>query len=143
MTDILADPSGSRRFIGIELTGPIDVHRRTNYPQLYAQAMTLLDQQVPSWLDAEQTRQLMLSNQQFQLRSPEELYFSECFAAANSEADGQWLTTTTIFDHIRRKAGAALKGGNLQKFGRVLSNIDGLVSRRTKRGTEYLVKVLD
>ena len=143
MTDILADPSGSRRFIGIELTGPIDVHRRTNYPQLYAQAMALLDQQVPSWLDAEQTRQLMLSNQQFQLRSPEELYFSECFAAANSEDEGQWLTTTTIFDHIRRKAGAALKGGNLQKFGRVLSNIDGLVSRRTKRGTEYLVKVLD
>ncbi len=140
VTDILADPSGNRRFIGIELTGPIDVSRRINYPQLYAQAVTLLERGEPYWLDEEQTRMVMESNRQYQLRSPEEMYFSECFVPADSEEDGQWLTTTLIFGHIRRKAGATLKSGNLQKFGRVLSNIDGLPNRRTKRGTEYLVK---
>ena len=143
VTDILADPSGNRRFIGIELTGPIDVSRRINYRQLYAQAVTLLEQGEPYWLDEEQTRMVMESNRQYQLRSPEEMYFSECFVPAGSEDDGQWLTTTVIFDRIRRKAGAALKGGNIQKFGRVLSNIDTLTNRRTKRGTEYLVKQID
>ena len=109
VTDILADPSGNRRFIGIELTGPIDVSRRINYPQLYAQAVTLLERGEPYWLDEEQTRMVMESNRQYQLRSPEEMYFSECFVPADSEEDGQWLTTTLIFGHIRRKAGATLK----------------------------------
>ena len=42
MTDILSDPSGNRRFIGVELTGPIDVSVRPNYQQLFAQALTAL-----------------------------------------------------------------------------------------------------
>ena len=142
VSDILTDPSGNRRFIGIELTGPIDVRRRIKYTQLYAQAMALLEQDEPHWLDPKQTQLVMQSNQQFQLRSPEELYFSECFALTDNEEKGQWMTSTVIFDHIRKAAGAALKGGNIQRFGRVLSNIEGLKSRRTNRGTEYLVKPL-
>ena len=142
VTDILADPSGNRRFIGIELTGPIDVNLRINHTQLYAQAVALLERDEPYWLDEEQTRKVMESNRQFQLRSSEEMYFAECFEPADSEDDGQWLTTTAIFSHIRQRAGAALKGGNLMKFGRVLSNIDGLATRRGRRGTEYLVKLL-
>lgn len=43
MTDILSDPSGNRRFLGVELTGPIDVSGRLNYEQLYAQAMQALE----------------------------------------------------------------------------------------------------
>ena len=35
------------------------------------------------------------------------------------------------------------EGWTYKKFGRVLSNIDGLPNRRTKRGTEYLVKQID
>ena len=142
VTDILADPSGNRRFIGIELTGPINVRHRINYTQLYAQAMVLLEQEEPYWFDAKQTQLVMLSNRQFQLHSPEELYFSECFTLPDKETDGQWMTSTAIFNHIRKAAGAALKGGNIQRFGRVLSNIEGLVSRHTNRGTEYLVKQL-
>ena len=42
MTDILADPSGNRRFIGIELTAPIDTSRVPDHRQLFAQALQLL-----------------------------------------------------------------------------------------------------
>ena len=55
--------------------------------------------------------------------------------------DGEWMTTTAIMGYIKKRAGSLLKTGNVLKFGRVLSNIDGLISRRTKRGTEYLVKL--
>ena len=42
MEDILSDPSGNRRFLGVELTGPINVSQRPNYEQLYAQALSAL-----------------------------------------------------------------------------------------------------
>ena len=37
--DLLTDPSGSRRFICIEVKGVIDTSRPIDYDQLYAQAM--------------------------------------------------------------------------------------------------------
>ena len=43
MTDLLADPSGSRRFLSVELTGPIDVSNVPYHEQLYAQAQALID----------------------------------------------------------------------------------------------------
>ena len=139
MTDILADPSGNRRFIGIELTGPIDVHHRTNYHQLYAQAIALLDQNVPSWLDAKQTLQLMESNRQFQLRSPEESFFYECFKPTADEAEGEWMTAAAITLKLKQYAGATIGSVNVRRFGRFLTNLADIKSRRTRYGTEYLV----
>ena len=139
MTDVLSDPSGNRRFIGIELTAPIDVHQRINHTQLYAQAMALLEQGVPYWLDDEQTQRVMASNRQFQLRLPEELYFHECFAIPSDKEKGQFMTPTAIFAEVKRRAGSAIPRGDLRAFGRILANMEGLVRRRTRRGTEYLV----
>ena len=139
MTDVLSDPSGNRRFIGIELTAPIDVHQRINHTQLYAQAMALLEQCVPYWLDDEQTQCVMASNRQFQLRMPEELYFHECFSIPSDKEEGQFMTPTAIFAEVKRRAGSAIPRGDLRAFGRILANMEGLVRRRTRRGTEYLV----
>ena len=144
VTDILADPSGNRRFIGIELTGPIDVSHRINYRQLYAQAMTLLGQGEPCWLDEEQTRLVMQSNRQFQLRAPEELFFNECFDIVGSDSatipdNAQWLTAAAIFQRVKQRAGSAIRYGNVRNFGRFLSNLDGLKRRRTSIGMEYHV----
>ena len=140
VTDLLADPTGNRRFIGIELTGPINVKRRINYPQLYAQAMALLDQGEPYWLDEKQTRLVMESNRQFQLRSPEESFFHECFKLTTDEGEGQWMTAAAILYHLKRYAGSAVRGDNVKGFGRFLSNLPDIVFRRTRYGTEYLVK---
>ena len=139
MTDVLSDPSGNRRFIGIELTAPIDVHQRINHTQLYAQAMALLEQGVPYWLDDEQTQRVMASNRQFQLRLPEELYFHECFSIPSDKENGQFMTPTAIFAEVKRRAGSAIPRGDLRTFGRILANMEGLIRRRTRRGTEYLV----
>ena len=147
VTDLLADPSGNRRFIGIELTGPIDTTYRINHEQLYAQAVTLLEQGEPYWLDEEQTRMVMESNRQFQLRSPEELFFNECFAIAPADStagsdaplNAQWLTAAAIFHRVKSRAGSAIRGGNVRAFGRYLANLEGLSHRRTRFGMEYRV----
>ena len=139
MTDILADPSGNRRFIGIELTGPINVNRRINYTQLYAQAMTLINQGEPYWLDEEQTKLVMQSNRQFQLSSSEEAFFMEYFQPATDEEEGQWMTVAAILREIKQHAGSAVKGDNVRRFGRYLANLPDLKSRHSRYGTEYLV----
>ena len=142
VTDLLADPTGSRRFIGIELTGPINVSQRIDYSQLYAQAIALLDQGETYWMDEEQTKLVMESNRRFKQLTAEEQFFYDCFAIPDSEADGQYLSATTIFQRIRRHAGASLRYGNASQFSRVLTNIEGLKHRRTSHGSEYLVKEL-
>lgn len=139
MTDILSDPTGSRRFMGIEVTGPINVSEPIPYDQLYAQAMELLDRKEPYWLNDDQTRQLMASNRQFQMRSPEELFFEECFGIPEREEDGQYMTTAHIFSIIKKRAGSAIRTGNLRTFGRFLTNIEQLKRKRTRFGSEYLV----
>ena len=54
--DLLTDPSGSRRFICIEVTGVIDTNRPIDYEQLYAQAMYELEHGERYWFDQEEER---------------------------------------------------------------------------------------
>lgn len=139
VTDILSDPTGSRRFIGIELTGSIDMSQPINYDQLYAQAVALIDQNEPYWMDEKQTLEVMESNRQFKLRSPEEMFFEECFRIPEHEGEGQYMTTAAIFAAVKKKGGSAIRTGNIRVFGQFLSNIDNIKRRRTHFGTEYLV----
>ena len=79
MKDILTDPSGNRRFIGVELTGPIDVSVRPNYQQLFAQALTALHNGEKSYFDAEQVKLIMKNNCQFEVAEPIDQYFQLYF----------------------------------------------------------------
>ena len=139
MTDILADPSGNRRFLGVELTGPIDVSGRLNYEQLYAQAMQALEQGEKSYFDAAETAVIMQSNRQFEQVSPIKQCFLEVFEPTNDVEKGEYLTATAIFSILKQKIGSSLQITSLHRFGRELQNIDGLKSKRTRYGTAYLV----
>ena len=57
--DLLTDPSGSRRFICIEVTGVIDTNRPIDYEQLYAQAMYELEHGERYWFDQEDEKIMM------------------------------------------------------------------------------------
>lgn len=54
--DLLTDPTGSRRFICIEVLGTIDTNRAIDYEQLYAQAMYELDHGERYWFDPAEDR---------------------------------------------------------------------------------------
>ena len=143
MTDILADPSGNRRFIGIELTGPIKVEHRIDHNQLYAQIMNALDEGEPYWFDQEQTQLIMESNRQFQKVPPVMQFFLDRFDIVQSADEGEYMTTAAIFTELKKMAGADLKMNTLIAFGRMLTNMSGLQHRRSNRGTEYLVRKRD
>ena len=139
-TDVLTDPSGGRRFLGIELTGPIDVSHRPNHEQLFAQALDALDHHEPHFFNEEQTQEIIESNRRYQQLTPAEQYFNDCFEVAKDEHEGQFLTSSAIFAHIKKVAGADLRLSSLNHFGRILSNMPEIIRKRTKNGTEYLVK---
>lgn len=139
MDDILTDPSGNRRFIGIELTGPIDVSVRPNYQQLFAQAEKAIWNGEKTYFDAEQTALIMENNRRYQQVDPIMQCFSESFTPTEDENEGTFMTAAAIFSELKEKYGASLEAKSLLSFGRCLKNIDGLKRKRTMKGTEYLV----
>lgn len=139
MDDILTDPSGNRRFIGIELTGPIDVSVRPNYQQLFAQAEKAIWNGEKTYFDAEQTALIMENNRRYQQVDPIMQCFSESFTPTEDENEGTFMTAAAIFSELKAKYGASLEAKSLLSFGRCLKNIDGLKRKRTMKGTEYLV----
>ena len=139
MDDILTDPSGNRRFIGVELTGPIDVSVKPNYVQLFAQAMAAIRAGEKTYFDSVETASLMQSNRQFEVVPPIEQYFQMCFDLVEDESLGKYMSAAEIFDYLKKRIGSSLKIDSLMSFGRKLANIDGIKVKRFATGKRYLV----
>jgi predicted P-loop ATPase len=139
MTDILSDPTGNRRFIGVELTTPIDVSTPPCHEQLYAQILHLLESGERYWFNNEETQDIMEFNKNYQLKSGMEMLFENFFELTTDEKKGKYMNTTTIYEYLKRHGGNVMSDRSLIHFGRTLSNINGIVRRRGKRGSEYLV----
>ena len=139
MDDILTDPSGNRRFIGVELTGPIDVSVTPNYVQLFAQAMAAIRAGEKTYFDSVETALLMQSNRQFEVVPPIEQYFQMCFDLVEDESQGKYMSAAEIFDYLKKRIGSSLKIDSLMSFGRKLANIEGIKVKRFATGKRYLV----
>ena len=50
------------------------------------------------------------------------------------------MSAADIFQRIKQVAGSSLGVSGITKFGQFLTNIDGIVRKRTNIGTVYLVK---
>ena len=139
MDDVLFDPTGNRRFLGVELTGPIDVSERPNYKQLYAQALAALERGDKPYFDAATTANIMTWNSRYQVEQPIEQCFFDTFAVAKDKTEGQYMSVAAIYKELKSKYGATLVGNSLISFGRKLKNIDGIIHRHSLNGTEYLI----
>ena len=139
MEDILSDPSGNRRFLGVELTGPIDVSQLPNYEQLYAQALAALQAGEKTYFDAEQTKLIMASNRKFEVISPVDQYFNLYFDLTDDVKQGEYLTAAEIFQELKSHIGSSAKLSNLISFGRKLSQMPSIHRKRFNDGMRYLV----
>lgn len=139
--DVLADPSGSRRFLGVELTGPIDVSTPPNHEQLYAQAMQALQQHEPYFFGPEETRLIIDENRRFSLKTSAEQFFMDYFEPAKDEKDGEWMSASAILSSLKNEVGVSLlKSPSVLTFGRKLSAVPFLKKRENSANTFYLVK---
>lgn len=139
-TEVLADPTGSRRFICVHLTAPIDTDYEPNYEALYGQAYTLvMERRMQWWFTPEEIQEIQEHNRRYQIVPPAVQYFHEYYEPVASDEEGEWLSPTAIYERLRHIAGSGLKANGVSTFGRYLKNIHGLKGRRIGNSRQYLV----
>ena len=137
--NILTDPTGSRRFICIEVTDTIDYIQPIDYEQLYAQAMEVLANGERYWFTHEEETEIVANNRQFQQIPPEEQLFLQYFRLPKKNEVGEFLLSIEILGRIKQKQrDFSYTKTVISNFGRLLKR-NGIPSKRSNRGTIYQV----
>lgn len=138
---VLNDPTGSRRFICVNLTAPVNTDYKPNYKALYGQAYKIiLQNQIDWWFNADEVKEIMAHNAQYQQIPPSVQYFYEYYEPAANEEEGTWMSPTAIYESLRSLPGSGLKANGVSAFGRYLWNMPDLQHRRMGPSKQYLVK---
>ena len=140
--DLLTDTSGSRRFICINVTGPIDLEHPVDYEQLYAQAIQALYADERYWFDAEEEAILTEHNQEFEETPAVEQLFQVYFRPAEKGEEGEWLLAADILQRIQKSSKIRLSTGQISHFGRILRKL-GVATHRKAHGMYYYVMAIE
>ena len=135
--DLLTDTSGSRRYIVVDVTGPIDCSP-IDYEQLYAQAMHDLYKGERYWFDPEDEKEMNESNQEFQVMPIAEQLFHEYFRAATEGEECEQFLAIEILEQVQHDSKIRVSDCNIIQFGRILQK-NRVPSVHTKRGNVYRV----
>ena len=139
--DLLADPTGSRRFACVEVEHIIDCEG-IEHEQVYAQLKAELLSGIRYWFSKEEERELQHHNTAFYHPCPAEEVFHACFRAAGPDDEGhERLSASDIFRRLKMYNPAAMRGSNPATFAQVLLAA-GITRKHTKYGNVYLVKPL-
>ena len=137
----LTDPSGSRRFICVNVTDDINFTDDLDHSQLFAQLVQEIAEGRHYWLEDEETQLLMSENQRFQrVDGLEEMLFA-LFRKPVEGEHGRWWLVSDIHTLLKsRYHSAGVKNVSLAKIGSTLSSkIFNVTSKHTNRGTAYLL----
>lgn len=136
--DLLTDTSGSRRYLGVEVTGVIDVVRPVDYEQLYAQAMAALYHNERYWFDEKEEAIMMEANQEFEQSPVIEQLFLVYYRVAEDDEEGEWMLAADLLQRIQKASKMKFSPGQVNYFGRILQRL-GVKSYRKTRGVYYHV----
>lgn len=139
--DLLTDPSGSRRFICIEVKDTIDTARPIDYQQLYAQAMYEIYHGERYWFDDKDEAILTQANREFEQTPLAIQLFYHYFKAAKEDGEGEYLSPVEILDYLQKRTTITLSSGKAYHFGRLLQK-EKIPCKHTNKGTVYLVAKL-
>ena len=135
--DLLTDTSGSRRYIVINVTGPIDCSP-IDYEQLYAQAMHDLYRGERYWFNTEDENVMTENNQEFQVMPVAEQLFHEYFRGAKEGEECEQLLAIEILQQLQHDSKIHVSICSIVQFGRILQK-NKIPSLHTKRGNFYKV----
>lgn len=148
MTDVLSDPSSSRRFIVADIREGqrIDFSGAFHYEQMYAQAVAELTAGRRSYFTAEEVAELEAVNAQYNQQRPEVLKFLSCFEPTTAP-DGHTcaMKVSELVAEVRRETGFHYSDKAINYLGRWLtSEARSMRVRRTMHNgcPTYLVRRL-
>ena len=138
----LTDPTGSRRFVCVEVEGNIDFETPIEYDQLYAQLKQELADGECYWLTKEEEQALTAHNLVYQQLNGLGEMFLALYRRPNNDEEGQWLSLKAITDRMKQHFGSAFKedASTLEKLGAFMNRPDQkFQSRRRSSGMTYWV----
>lgn len=137
--DVLADPTGSRRYICTEVEGLIDTLTPVNYKQMYAQALEELRIGYCYWLTKEDEKILERENSKYRQVTPLMQLFSTYYRKATSDdIEAQWITPLEIITNINNATRSHIDLNKSTSLGRELHGA-GYESKRLSYGVVYRV----
>ena len=117
---LLTDPTGSRRFLCVELTHMIDVDTPICHAQLYAQCMHLLRNGERHHFTADEVANIELHNRAYRLLPPVEQHFRAHFRHSEEGEQPQLLSAAEIHEYLRKLNPYLMRGVGAQNFGALL-----------------------
>ena len=142
MTDLLTDPTGSRRFLCAEVDGKIDC-TPPDHAQLFAQLKAELAGGERYWFSEEEEKEIQHSNRNFYKMPAEQELFLRCFRMPQEGELSKPYTTTDLFNYLQKHYPAAMRGVTPNRLGRMMVAL-GIQRIHTEYGNVYrLVKLKD
>ena len=132
-SELLADPTGSRRFFCQVVERPIG-NAPIDYEQLYAQAVAEIEAGEPTFFSKEEEAEIEAHNRAFYRESPLADAFHKSFTAGGGQQE--WLSANEIFEILKRESPKALQGVTIARLGKQLRLL-GVQKRHTERGNLY------
>ena len=140
----LTDPTGSRRFICISITGNIDFQTPVYHDQLYAQLLQEIRNSERYWLTKDEEQALMQHNQQFQqISSLGEMLLSVIERPQPGDSEARWMSLPELSVLLdQRFSGYKEEKNTFHKIGNYLNRPEyKFESKHTATGSVYWVKV--
>lgn len=135
--DLLTDPTGSRRFICVEVENMIDC-TGIDHDQLYAQLKHELLSGARYWFTTDEETEIQRHNEEFYRIMPEEEIFRSHFRAAASDEACELLSLADILEVLREHHRGLMRNINLAHFGSALV-ASGVQRLHTREGNRYRV----
>lgn len=135
--DLLTDPTGSRRFICVDVENMIDC-TGINHDQLYAQLKYELLSGERYWFTTDEEADIQRHNEEFYRIMPEEEIFRSHFRAAASDEACELLSLADILEVLREHHRGLMRNINLAHFGSALV-ASGVERLHTREGNRYRV----
>ena len=134
--ELLTDPTGSRRYVCVQVTGPIDVSSPLEYEQLYAQALHAIRSGERYWLNTEEEQLLTQSNVGFQDEALEMQYLFSYFRLPEAGEKEERFTSVELLDIISERSKRKFSNTSACRFGKML-NASGIRKIHTRTGNYY------
>ena len=138
--ELLTDPTGSRRFLCVEIENKIDCSP-LDYRQLYAQLKAELLAGERYWFTSEEEAEIMAANESYYKHPVEEDVFRSCFRPAEYGEKALMLSAAEIFQRLKKYNPAAMRSVSAGNFGKFLSS-QGIERKHTESGNYYRVVAL-
>ena len=135
--DLLTDPTGSRRFLCVEVKYNIDC-THIEHDQIFAQLKAELSAGRRNWFTKKEEEELQRHNEKFYRISLVEEVLVSRFRTPLPHEKSLDLTAADIFSELQTVNPAAMRGSNPMRFGQILIRA-GLKRKHTEYGNVYEV----